>query len=224
MKLYYIQIALFARDEIQRPDLLLNKADEKLGKIFDAPPQIMMNYALMVPNDVPIAHIQSRNNIYTLNIARNRADLIITPNFEENSSPMDSYKNNKQIIEKYCRAILEELVVIRMGVIITLFEPSSNGVKAIYDKYFTEEYCAGCIEANYKINKQTQDKGIVYNHVKTVNAATLHVGVDDHQGVIIQLDTNTAIDPKIVFTSELITNLLNLAIGKIKPSALKELI
>ena len=81
-----------------------------------------------------------------------------------------------------------------------------------------------CTEINFRMNRQKIIKGIVYNNIKTVQAAELHVGSTSHKGVIIQLDTNNIPEENKEISDSIIANMLNQVAGKIKPGEIKELI
>lgn len=225
MKLFSIQVALFYKELLPRPDLLFNVVNEKLGKIFDTPPQIMMNLPVELPADIPAVQATSTNRVYALNVARSRIDLIITPDFMKMVDiPSDVFKQYRQLIEKYCKCVMGEGEIIRMGLIQSLFEEASDNTKRIYEKCFKEKYELGCVEANYRINAQTQSKGVVYNNIKIVEAGDLHVNEQVCKGIIITLDTNNAVNNPPDFSSDTVNTILTVSANKIKPNAMKEMI
>lgn len=68
------QLALFFENPLSRPDELSQAFNEQMGGIFDQIPTV-----IPVPNetqllDVPVVQMNSKNGVYSCNIARGRAD------------------------------------------------------------------------------------------------------------------------------------------------------
>lgn len=223
MKLISVQIALFSQETISRPDLVMNDINQKENGIFDDIPTII-NLPPDILAEIPIAQIKSKTGMYNLNVSRNRVDLIVNADFSNNNSPFEIFKSYKPIIDKFYKAVNAAMAVIRIGIIMTLFEPTGNNVKVVYDKYSKETYSRDCTEVTYRINKQNVVKGHVINNIRNIEATDLHFGSDVHKGIIIQLDTNNVPDQNKPITAELTSTLLTQAINKIKDSAVKELI
>lgn len=223
MKLISMQIALFAQDLISRPDLLMNEINDKLGNIFDAMPTIL-NLPADVPAEIPLAQIRSKNNVYALNISRTRIDLIISPIFSEEKTPQEMYKQFKPTVDKYYKTAMKSVPLNRIGIIYTLFEPSESNVQAIFEKYLKEEYRIDSTEVTVRTNNQTLNQGVVYNNIRNVQTAVVHVGKVDHKGVVIQLDTNNVPSAEVVLSTEMVANVISHAAAKLKPNAVKELI
>ena len=223
MKLISIQIALFAQDLISRPDLLMNEINEKLGNVFDSMPTIL-NLPADVPAEIPLAQIRSKNNVYALNISRGRIDLIISPIFAEDKTPQEMFKQYKPTVEKYYKTAMRAVPINRIGIIFTLFEPIEANVQAVYEKYLKEKYRPDSMEVTVHTNSQTLNQGVVYNNLRNVQAAVVHVGNQDHKGVVIQLDTNNVPSEKVVLSTEMVANVIAHAAAKLKAGAIKELI
>ena len=179
MKLISMQIALFAQDLISRPDLLMNEINEKLGNIFDAMPTIL-NLPADVPAEIPLAQIRSKNNVYALNISRTRIDLIISPIFSEEKTPQEMYKQFKPTVDKYYKTAMKSVPLNRIGIIYTLFEPSESNVQAIFEKYLKEEYRIDSTEVTVRTNNQTLNQGVVYNNIRNVQTAVVHMPRTDY--------------------------------------------
>ena len=223
MKLLSIQIALFTKEILSRPDLILTDVNSKLDSIFDAMPNIL-NLPPEVPAEIPLVQARSTNGLYALNVSRNRVDFMISPQYEEDSLPSELFKKYRPQMDKYCKSVINITDLVRIGVIITLFHETENNIMAIYDKYLNIPYSNDCTEINLRTNRQKLIKGIVYNNIKTVQAAELHVGDINHTGVIIQLDTNNIPEKDKEISENEIVNMLNQVAGKIKPGEIKELI
>lgn len=223
MKLLSVQIALFSSELINRPDLLMNEVNSRLGMIFDAMPNIL-NLPPEVPAEIPLVQTQSTNGVFTLNVSRNRIDFIISPEFYKESTPYDIIKEYKYLIEKYCKATLGAIDLVRIGVIMTLFYPIEENVKAVYEHYFCDTFSTNCAEIKFSLNKQNLIKGHIYNNIKTVEAIELHIGEIIQKGVIFQLDTNNIPDNEKLINYDIVNSVISQAIDKIRASAIKELI
>lgn len=223
MKLLSMQIALFTSELISRPDLVMTEINSKMGGVFDAMPNIL-NLPPEIPAEIPLVQANSNNGVYALNVSRNRIDLIITPQYEKEGMPLEIFKEYRNSIDKYCKATLNITSLIRMGVIITLFHETAENTRAVFDKYLRIPYSSDCVEANFRVNQQNINKGIVFNNIKIVEAGELHIGSTTNKGVIIQFDTNNAPENGRTVLAETISALLSQAASKIKPVALKELI
>lgn len=223
MKLLSVQVALFSEELINRPDLLMTEVNSRLGSIFDAMPNII-NLPPIVPAEIPIVQTKSTNEIYALNVSRNRIDLMITPPYERENTPSELFNEYKSVIEKYCKTVLNSIKLIRIGIILTLFQDFDDNTRAVFEKYLCAPYSTNYVEVNLRMNRQSLHKGIVYNNIRTVEAGELYIGNATTKGVILQLDTNNASETDKQINYDIISTVLSQAAGKIKPAALKELI
>ena len=82
---------------------------------------------------------------------------------------------------------------------------------------------AGAAEAMIRTNQQTMNKGIVYNNIRNVQSANLHVGKDLYKGVIIQLDTNNVPTDEVI-PVDTVAAVVAYASNKLKVGTVKELI
>ncbi len=226
MKLISTQIALFTKDLIERPDLVMNNINEGLNGIMDSMPNIQ-NLPIDLL-DIPLAQINSKDNKFALNVARNRVDLFVNSDFHDDKTPNESFKLNEDIIKKYCKTVKNNNDILRVGVIFTLFKLTAENVQEIYQKYIKIPYCVNDTEIGIRSNKQTLIKKKVYNNILNVNAGNLHINNDngsaeDYKGVIFQLDFNNNPNDDVL-TIEEIYDILSNAMSKLTPKALKELI
>lgn len=223
MKILSIQFALFTKNLISRPDLVLSGINEKLGNILDAMPTIL-NLPPDIPADIPLAQGSSLNGVFALNVARTRIDFIVKPEFKENIAPADVFKKYRPLFEKYYKTVLVMTEVQRVGLVLSLFEQNENNVKAIYDRHLQEKYSMKCIEASVRTNKQNMSKGTVYNNLTSIEASELTVGSEKYKGVHIQLDINNVPAQEKTISSEEIAYVISQSASSLKTSNLKELI
>ena len=223
VKLLSVQIALFSSDLIGRPDLLMNEVNSRLGSIFNAMPNIL-NLPPEIPAEIPLVQARSTDDIFALNVSRSRIDFIVSPEFSREDLPFDIFKEYKPLIEKYCKATVNAINLVRVGVIMTLFQPTDENVKRIHEKYFCGPFPQNRVEIKFNVNEQNLVKGMVYNNIKTVEAIDLYIGEAVQKGVIFQLDTNNIPDDEKAINYDVISSVLTQASSKIKTMALKELI
>ena len=223
MKLVSIQMAMFANNLIPRPDLLMNKINTKMNNVFDAIPNII-NLTMNAPPEIPVAQVTSTNNVYALNISRSRVDLTISPFYYRQETPLQLFEEYKSNIESYYNTILEEITLNRVGMVVTLFHEEDSNIKAIFDKYLIEPYTNDCVEINYRINRQTLEKGVVYNNIRLIQAGEIQIDKKIAKGVMIQFDVNNVPDQKRVVSKDSILEILSKVQEVVKTGYLKELI
>lgn len=122
------QIALFFKDGIERPDLIYNDLNTQMGGIFSLPPQI-----IPLPNEsqfdqVPLIQMTSKNSVYSLNIAKKRADFFIS------GEGLEAFESKKGLLKEKSSIFLnffkEHSEIKRMGFVTRFFiediDPVSN--------------------------------------------------------------------------------------------------
>lgn len=227
MNLISLQFALFSVEPIKRPDLLHEEINSKLGKILDAMP-MMLNLPENAPAEIPLVQARSSNGRYSMNISRTRIDFIITPDFDVKYEPIDIYKEQKSVIEKFYKAVISLLDVFRIGIIVTLFEPREENVLAIYNKYLKTPYTARSSEITVRMNILQQIKGFILNCISTIESTEMHIErngeQEDRKGVLILLDVNNAPESGKILSAENMSTIITTAINHIKPNGLKEMI
>lgn len=223
MKILSIQVALFSPTRIDRPDLVHSEINSKLNNIFDTMP-VIMDLPQNAPDELPVVQAKSSDGIYALNVSRGRVDFFVSPKMDNTSSVFDMFKSYKNMIEKYYKSVSNSISLNRVGIICTLFNPADNNTRLIHEKYLSGSFNSGCVESTVRTNIQNLNKEIIYNNIKTVEAVNLKKGDNTEKGVIIILDTNNAVSADKLISNEIIAYVVNLVAGKLKDSALKELI
>lgn len=99
MKVISIQIALFFKDLVSRPDYLAEQINKKLGNIFDAMP-ICIDLPLEAPAEIPVVQRKSTTVPHSLNISRNRSDLTLYPMQENNQLQIIENRYSETIFYK----------------------------------------------------------------------------------------------------------------------------
>ena len=160
MKLLSVQMAIFSEESISRPDLLFNEVNEKLGGLINDMPTIL-NLPPDIPAEIPVVQAKSTDGWINLNVSRSRIDLIANFIYESEQSPLEALNSQKETIQKFYKSVLNSITANRTGFILTLFEPSTNNVKSVFEKYFSEKYTSKFVEASTRVNKQNMRKSVV---------------------------------------------------------------
>lgn len=223
MKLLSLQMALFTKDLMGRPDLIFAEINKKTGNLFDAMPNIV-NLPIDAPPEIPIVQARSLDGKYTMNLSRNRADFIVSNKYEEDGTPNEVFRDVRIMLEKYYKYMLETNEIIRVGLVVTLFHPDMTNVKDIYLKYLKDEYREGCAEVTIHTNNQKLNKGIIFNNLRQISAMSLNNNGSIIPGVHIQYDLNNMIDYSKVIEKDTIEYVISQMAVLLKNNALEELI
>ena len=223
MKLLSVQMAIFSEESISRPDLLFNEVNEKLGGLINDMPTII-NLPPDIPAEIPVVQAKSTDGRINLNVSRSRIDLIANFIYESEQSPLEALNSQKETIQKFYKSVLNSITANRTGFILTLFEPSTNNVKSVFEKYFSEKYTSKFVEASTRVNKQNMRKSVVYNNIRLVEAATITVGAENIPGVLFQLDINNALEPGKRINEDIVSYVVSQGVSNLSPEAVKEMI
>ncbi len=223
MKLLSVQMAIFSEESISRPDLLFNEVNEKLGGLINDMPTIL-NLPPDIPAEIPVVQAKSTDGRINLNVSRSRIDLIANFIYESEQSPLEALNSQKETIQKFYKSVLNSITANRTGFILTLFEPSTNNVKSVFEKYFSEKYTSKFVEASTRVNKQNMRKSVVYNNIRSVEAATITVGAENIPGVLFQLDINNALEPGKRINEDIVSYVVSQGVSNLSPEAVKEMI
>ncbi len=191
MKVVKIQVALFLKEFLNRPDLLAERINQGLGNLFDAMPTCL-DLPLDAPAEIPVVTRKSTKLPHTLNIARKRCDLILTPSIEnENLSVIESRYSDE--ISEFIKATSQSAEIVRVGVVYTVFQKNAEPCNYISEKYFGGTL-KGENELSFRVNKVTNIKGLSINNVFNVSNAVAEVNGQEESGVLLVRDTNNVRD------------------------------
>lgn len=206
MKVIKIQIALFFKDIINRPDFVAENINQRLGNMFDAMPTCM-DLPLDAPAEIPIVYRKSTKLPHLLNVARNRCDLILTPMIENNSLGVIESRYNNEITE-YIKAAMEGNDIVRIGIVYTVFKETEKPCDYISNKYFGGNI-KGENELSFRVNKVSILKGIETNSVFNVSNAIAETNGKKDEGILFIRDINNVVKAtNSKLTLKQITNIL----------------
>lgn len=191
MKCVSLQVALFWREKLERPDLFANRINARFNNLFDAMPQII-NVPLEVPVDVPVVQMSCSTKGVQLNVARSRCDLLITANLMSQNSFGGTIQSFQDLVMKYIENVYEERISIsRMGIIAVAFDKNENAVSELMRKYWGIE-SAKVREVNMRINTEGKISGFVLNNIIEASVGNLvneDLGLNEN-GIVYQRDIN----------------------------------
>lgn len=206
MKVISIQIALFFKDLVSRPDYLAEQINQKLGNIFDAMP-ICMDLPLEAPAEIPVVQRKSTTLPHLLNISRNRSDLTLYPMQENNQLQIIESRYSDDILN-YIKTTIQDHEIIRVGIVYTVFQPIDMPCDYISERYFGGNI-RGENELSFRMNKIINVRGVNTNNVLNVSNAVANANGKKESGVIYIRDINTVTEgaPKTLSLKQ-ITNIL----------------
>lgn len=188
------QLAIFIEGNISRPDRFFEKLNTDLGELIDQMPQIMP-VPQEIPFELPVVIGNSVSGKYSLNISKNRIDLIQNYSADEDVS--------KQIIEfkSKCKLIISligiEHKISRIGMVGNFFIPSQNPSAFITKKFFKKED-QNLEEASVRTNKISNEFGLKFNNVFSLSVATIGSTHYNGPAVVVQADSNILPDEPLV--------------------------
>lgn len=181
-----LQLALFFRNTLDRPDEKYSSLNKKMNNLFNAPPTILP-LPEDAPSNIPMVQLSSEDKKYSSNISKKRADLFLNPNPNDNLDSIlkDFYIKSENFIDffvNFCR-------INRMGFIADNFMFEKNSLKKINDKYFKKDLSKSH-ELKIRFNERNSLNGIEYNNITEISNVTANVDNSKKKGILIHKDLN----------------------------------
>lgn len=191
-KILSLQLALFFKDMIMRPDMDFSNINSEMKNIFDAIPQIIP-VPQELPAEVPIIVQSSSNKEYNCNIARTRIDFILnrTNDDKTNEELLSNFDKHSQRLSNYVFSITS---IIRFGIVARYFFYDENAVKTMQNKFFTPKV-HDSEELSLRFNKPTYTSGLKINDILEINSMKLLLNNKPEKGILIQRDINNNVVP-----------------------------
>jgi len=221
------QLALFFKQPIMKPEENWQLFNNEMGNIFDATPVIFP-----VPNkpelyDVPIVKMNSSNNVYSCNMARNRVDFFITGVSNQKYSDIKNDLLEKS--ERYLSFFSKKSEIKKIGFVGRFFvkdKDRGKTITAILNNNFTELHGGTTKEAYIRyVSKVNIEKYEVNNFtsVEKFSANISDIG-DNIKGVLITRDFNTIPKAEDEFSEEKIKSFIEKAEEKFELEKIKEIL
>ena len=183
MKIENLQIALFFKSPILRPDIEFKSFIEKFNTLFD-----LMPTQIPIPNnaplDIPLMILNSSNNLYSCNISKSRIDFI-TSDIEE----LKKLKNTLSYIDEI--ANLQQ--IINFGFVTSFFEEENKASQIIKNNFLCKEYESIPLkEVFVKFNKPITLNEEIFNYHFSVSEAQQQnlISQETRNGILMQKDIN----------------------------------
>lgn len=186
-----LQLALFFRDIVDRPDVEFKDLNEDLLNIFDAVPSIIP-VPRGLPSDVPMITQRSENNQYICNIARSRIDLIFQ-RVDGEKTNIELLKDFNAKVNGFAKYVLGKQEVNRFGLIARYFHKDEKSIETIRNKYFSN-LPKNINELTVRYNESGTYNDLVINDIVEIKDAMAKLDGVDYKGILIQRDINNQPD------------------------------
>lgn len=200
MKLVNLQIALFFKEKLERPDLFANRINSRMNNVFDAMPQIL-NLPDEAPADIPVVQMQSTKEDTHFNISKVRCDLIVSPELLAQTALASSVSGYQEFVYNYFKCVFEEECnIVRIGVIATAFNEQENAANFIGDKYLFSS--CSYKEASIRVNRSENADNLELNNIVEVSDGNLineKLRINQN-GIVIRRDINNVPNDDNVLT------------------------
>ena len=220
MEVIRIQLALFLRDLISRPDKFAESINQRMDNVFDAMPEIL-DIPMDAPPEIPIARFKSSKVPYLLNVSRMRCDLLISP--QEENRFLKIIKNRYHNAFKACiKEALKSNAIARVGIVYSAFEEVNDPCSVISQKYFGNQV-SDVDELSFRINKVHTLNNIQINDILKVAKGTRKN--DNVSGIIYTRDVNSSsLSQKDAnLTEEQVLEMLEFSYGALSDEKFREI-
>ena len=181
------QLALFLGEQVARPDKWFNNLNEDLGEVIDTMPQIFplpQGIAL----EMPVVIGSSLSGQFSLNIFQSRVDLI--RNYLPDEDKVKALVDFKSKCKLLISLVAHLYKINRVGIVGTFYIEAKNPSSFITKNFFRKED-ATLQEASIRLNKVSEEFGMKFNNILSLNVAEIESPSYAGNCVLIQLDNNS---------------------------------
>ena len=220
MNVVSIQVILFLKNIIARPDFLAEEINQKMNNLFDAMPTCI-DLPPNAPAEIPMVFRKSTNSSHTLNISRMKCELTFSPTIDDNQLST-IHKKYSEYINSYINAAILNHEIVRIGIIYTVFKSCDNPCEYISHNYFNDSLI-NKDELSLRLNKVTTIDEIKINNVFSISDVIAKINEKDKRGVLITRDTNNVPDvSNTPLTFKQISSILSHSYSKLDDSIFME--
>jgi hypothetical protein len=186
------QFAMFFEQPIARTDLLVSELNNVMGNIFDQIPIIIPVPPDLV--DVPVVQMNSSNGVYSLNIARGRADFFHAGVGKQKFADI---KNDFQgEVEKLFNFFSNKFKIKRIGFVTRFFfeeEKQDEIISKLIDKNFRDLHNGKTQEAYVRYVSRINFNDLEVNNFTAIERFFARIsGLGDNiKGILVTRDFNT---------------------------------
>lgn len=219
MEVIRIQLALFLRDLISRPDKFAENINQRLNNVFDAMPEIL-DIPMDAPPEIPIARFKSSKVPYLLNVSRMRCDLMISPQEENRFLKIIESRYHNDFLACIEEA-LESNAIARIGIVYSAFEEVKNPCAVISKNYFGNQI-GDVDELSFRTNKIHMIDDIQVNSILKVAKGTRKS--DKINGIMYTRDVNSSLlsQKDTGLTKEQVVGILNFSYAALSDEKFRE--
>lgn len=189
MKPIKIQLALFFKNTLDRPDEEYINLNKDMNNLFDNTPTILP-IPDNAPGDIPIVQLSSKKEGYRANISRKRADLFLEPNKNNSDENIDKIMKDFSIkVENFIDFFVNVCRINRMGFVVDNIIISKDSVKKINEKYFKEDL-SDSLELKLRFNHRDKINKFNYNNITDISNVKVNMNNKEKTGILIHKDLN----------------------------------
>lgn len=215
-KLQKIQTALFIEGfNIVGYDKysFIGEVNNSIGDIFNAEPIVLPPLPLDAPLEIPRIILNSKEGIYTCNIALNRVDMFRNKPQERQErieNILDEQKKQTEKIYDFFKG--KKVIINRVGFVVTFLNEIENktGSEYLRKTFLVDNKLKNPRELQIIYNKQEQNNSIDFNQLFRI------IGQSDNK-VVLEIDINTTPElmAKSDFNKNNLSSILDYSIQKI---------
>lgn len=190
-----LQLAIFLKQNITRPDQFFSSVNDAIGNLFDRMPQITP-FPDGIPPELPRVTATTYSDVYTFNIALNRLEFtlnVMDSKLKEEEALSDFILKSKLIIKN----IPGNIEIIRLGLIGNYFEIEKSPAISLARKYSKKDL-GNLSEFSIRYNKTSQEFGYSFNNITSISNAEINTKGMTSSAIYIQRDINNTPSEKII--------------------------
>ena len=192
-----LQVALFFKDRVERPDQIATNVNDALGNAFDRMPTVIP-VPEEAPVEIPVVMMTSSKLPYQLNFSRMRVDLIL-PHAGPVERGIDQRDDFVEFAKKLSEVITQEIKIVRVGVIAHCYHQVDNVVSYINKKFAKKSIPSKADEITIHYNIKKEKKGILTNNLVTIQEQNFTNGSDIFmKGVYFLFDKNNHVSDSVI--------------------------
>lgn len=227
MAIMNLQVALFFKNPIERPDKFGTPINLNLDNFFDgalislppmpsdAPPQV---------RNIPTFQVKTSDGSAQFNVAQARADFILTHNTAKQTEEQ-FLVFSCGFAKKVTKLAMAIEKIDRIGLVANKFFISANPVSEIMKNYF-DPRIKGANEVTFRINLPKSNGGIIFNDSLSVAQGTQERVTGRKKeitdGIIVTRDINSSIARKDVFDVQEALKIIDFAFERFPDSCIRE--
>jgi hypothetical protein len=185
-----VQLALFFKNTLDRPDEEYMNLNKEMNNLFNNTPTIIP-VPDDAPKDIPVVQLSSKEKGYRANISRKRADLFFDPNKnDKNDKNIDEIMKDFNIkVDNFIDFFVNICRINRMGFVVDNIFISKDSVKKINKRYLKEDL-SDSLELKLRFNRRNKINQFNYNNITDISNVKVNIDNKEKTGILIHKDLN----------------------------------